>query len=889
MQKTFTKVCALCLAASMVLPAGQVMAEGIQKEDLAEYAVFSEDSQAGMLEGDSELSNLEGGESKPEGTQEKADTGKQQPSERESHKEAEVNNTELNEEQPPLPDAKDQPEVTGGPETLSVSSGQAEPEEGDQTTSKDGGKTEKQEEYVTSSNASENEVSGLPDEDGRRNDFYATVNAGVLSKHPEDNWSYFEDLDNKAHAQERKIVQEAGKETKAGKAAESSSEYRIGSLYNLAMNQKGRNKYSVRDYNRLMKPLMKAKTVNSFLDACAKLQKAYGLDGILNTEVVADEYGDSGKYVVQMNKLNYGVEPEDFLYQDAKEENQYYFNNYLKKLLVLTGKTNNEAKKASGQVYKFLKKVAKTRKAGRPAKVTVGELEKKAPRLHINRYLKKVYGKTPEVVYASETNTLRTLNKYLTKKNLPLLKNYVYLMNLKELSPYMTSKMARENMKMEEDYIGDVAKKSRKTVAAEQTAGLLRWDIAEIYTKNNFDESEKAKIQEIVTSLIREYETMLREEDWITDATKEKAINKLKQISIRTGMPSNAADYLSNYRPKGGKKGGSYLFNVLAVRGESIQKKNRLLSRPVDRNLWETLPQEMNPCYYPTSNAIYIPVAALESPYFSVKASREKNFGAIGVILGHEITHAFDDLGSQYDEVGRFGDWWTAKDRKAFESRAEKIVTYYTNYKTPGVMDVDGRQTLGENIADLGAMRCVSRIVEREKLSAEKFFESFANTWASKIDDLSAAVTAGADEHAPDKVRVNAVLSCTELFYKTYGIREGDKMYVKPENRVALWGSNGETKQHMDGCLDEYFDGPMGEEDGGFDEGLQEDEPERKEFGNLKSFQADQLGGGRFTQEDFNKHDVTVVNFWSTLCGPCIDELSMIAEFAEKLPENDRF
>ena len=102
-------------------------------------------------------------------------------------------------------------------------------------------------------------------------------------------------------------------------------------------------------------------------------------------------------------------------------------------------------------------------------------------------------------------------------------------------------------------------------------------------------------------------------------------------------------------------------------------------------------------------------------------------------------------------------------------------------------MDVDGRQTLGENIADLGAMRCVSRIVEREKLSAEKFFESFANTWASKIDDLSASITAGADEHAPDKVRVNAVLSCTELFYKTYGIREGDKMYVKPENRVALW------------------------------------------------------------------------------------------------------
>lgn len=700
MKKIITRVCALCLAVSIVFPSGQAMAGEIQKETPREYVVFSE-------------------------------KGK----------------TEI----------------------------------------KDRDKTEKQQTNVTASDGNKKDVPNLAAADGRKDDFYATVNAGILSKHPEDNWSHFEDLDRKAHAQERKIVQDAGKMVKAGKAQKSSSEYKIGSLYNLAINQKGRNKYSVKEYNRLMKPVMKAKTVKSFLSACAKLQRGYGLDGILNTEVMADEFGNTGKYAVILNDLNYAIDPEDFQERDAEAENRMYFNKYMKKLLVLSGRSKKEAKKTTNQVYRFLKKVAKSRKPGKYEKISVGGIAKKAPRLHIKRYLKQVYGKMPNAIYARETNSLKRLNKYLTKKNLPMLKNYIYLVNLKELSPYMTSKMAKVNWEIDKDYIGGATKKSRKRIAAEQVASLLDWDVADIYTRNNFDNGEKTVIQEIVNTLLREYEIMLGEEDWISNATKEKAIRKLKQISVRTGMPDNAADYLSSYRPGKGKRNKSYLSNVLAVRKEAIKKKNNRLNKSVDRNLWETLPQEMNPCYYPTSNAIYIPVAALEPPYFSVKASREENLGAIGAILGHEITHAFDDLGSQYDEVGRYGDWWTSEDRKAFESRAEKIVEYYNNYKTPGAMEVDGRQTLGENIADLGAMRCVSRIVERENLSAEKFFESFANVWASKMDDLSAAFTAGSDEHAPDKVRVNAVLSCTELFYKTYGIREGDKMYVEPEKRVALW------------------------------------------------------------------------------------------------------
>lgn len=785
MKKIITRVCALCLAASMVFPSGQTMAGEIQREVPKENAVYSEVSQNELSEGSSESTNPKNGKDDPERSPEHTDGDGQQLSGGSDKNEAEGDKQES-------PADSGNPEIKDGeqpPEATKETTTPSEPDRQEKGKKESRGKDKEQESDAISSDGIEKEALNLAAADGRKDDFYATVNAGILSKHPEDNWSYFEDLDNKAHAQERKIVQEAGKMVKAQKAERSSSEYKIGSLYNLAMNQKGRNKYSVKEYNRLMKPVMKAKTVKSFLDACAKLQKEYGLDGILNTEVVPDEYGNSGKYALRLNDLNYCIDPEEFQYKDkdAEADNKAYFDSYIKKLYVLSGKTGKEAKRASRQVYKFVKTVAKARKPGKYSEITVGKLAKKAPKLHIKRYLKKIYGKAPKSIYVTETATLKKINKYLTKKNLPLLKNYVYIVNLKELSPYMTSKMAKANQKIDEDYIGGSTKKSRKTIAAEQVASLLKWDVADIYTRKNFDNEEKAAIQELVNTLIQEYETMIREEDWITAATKEKAVNKLRKISVRTGMPQNAADYLSGYSPKKGKKGRSYLSNVLAIRKEAIQKKNRRLDKTIDRDFWETLPQEMNPCYYPTSNAIYIPVAALEAPYFSAKASREENFGAIGAILGHEITHAFDDLGSQYDEIGRFGDWWAPEDRKAFNRRAEKIVTYYNNYKTPGAMEVDGKQTLGENIADLGAMRCVSRIVEREKLSAEKFFESFANVWASKIDDLSAAMTSGMDEHAPDKVRVNAVLSSTELFYKVYGIREGDGMYVKPENRAVLW------------------------------------------------------------------------------------------------------
>ena len=534
-------------------------------------------------------------------------------------------------------------------------------------------------------------------------------------------------------------------------------------------------------FNELMKPVMEAGTIEELMDALAVLQYGYGFDTLLNTEVLAlDE--TPGEYTAQIKDMNFFLDVQDFEEEEYEAENKEYFTGYLARLLTLAGYEDGE--KTAGEVYAFVKTIAMSRSEGKYAKISVDDLQKKLPNIDLRAYLEKIFRTMPTELNVKETASLSTLNGYLTADNLPLLKDYVYLVNLQKLAPYMTSEMGKAQYKMEETYIGGADPIDPEKTAVTQVAALLKWDVGKLYTKKNYTAQKRDVVYAMVDEMLKEYETMLQEEDWLSQATRDRAISKLKAIRLRIGAPEDIDRYLSAYTPDTNK---GYLENVMALRREASEKQYDSYGQPVDRTIWNILPQELTPCYYPTDNSINIPVSVLEAPYIDPAAGEAQNLGALGTIIGHEITHAFDDLGSQYDENGDFVNWWTAADRKAFEERAKKIVTYYNNYKTPGAMRQDGRQTLGENIADLGSMRCLTRIVEKKSLSAEQFFESYSNAWASTSDALSDAIVSGMDEHAADKVRVNAVLGSCELFYQTYHVKEGDGMYIKPENRVGLW------------------------------------------------------------------------------------------------------
>lgn len=608
---------------------------------------------------------------------------------------------------------------------------------------------------------------------GLKDDYYAVINEKLLNEHKDETWNHFYDLIDKAYEDQKSIIQSAAECTD-----KSSSEYKLSTLYLKAINNP---KNSSDYYDRLFAPVMNADNLSAFLTELSKLQYEYGIDGIINTEVIAPDE-DPANYAVYMKSLNYFLDAFDYQdgeeYEEAANENKEYFTELMRGLLKLSGKET-----AIDNVYEFVKSVALSEDSGVYKPVKLEELQKSLTNLDLTAYLGNIYKKVPAEVMAKDTAAYKKLNEYITEDNLEMLKNYVYMINLNKYVKYLGSDYVTFSNKMEETYIGDVEKIDFEKLAVKQVSELLKWDMGKLYTEKNFSEEKKQAVQKIVDEILAEYKEMLSAEDWLNDETKSKAIKKLENIKVRIGMPDNIEKYLSGYQPSD----ECYFADVMSIKGASAKKQFDRFTEKVDRNVWNVLPQDMTPCYYPTDNSINIPIVALEEPYFSLEYSDEKNLGAIGTIIGHEVTHAFDDLGSQYDENGDMVDWWTSEDRKAFNDRAEKIVTYYTSYKTPDTMQQDGKQTLGENIADLGSMNCLTRIVEHNGWNAESFFESYANIWASTMDGLSAAIVSGMDEHAADKVRVNAVLSSCELFVKTYGITESDKMFIDKDKRVKLW------------------------------------------------------------------------------------------------------
>lgn len=627
---------------------------------------------------------------------------------------------------------------------------------------------------------------GAEKKPSEKDDYYAAVNYERLKEHDAEktgeNWNWFYDLEDKAAKKQKEIVEEAAKMQQPANG----SEAKIKTLYEQAMDQTKRDADGLKHFNALFDPVLRANSIEELIEASTKLHAEYGFDALINFEPLAQDQSPD-TYSLMLSDLNYFLDRRDFEDSEFAEENQRYFESYLSRLLELSGiSEKSEARQVALQVYDFLKTVAQAEPGQELEPMKLADLQKLLPEVNLDAVIKETFPNAkslPEEILVQNPGGLKVFARYLNKDSLTMLKSYLYLVNLHQSAPYLTRELQKARFESESDEdesFDDYLKKQ----PFKQTADLLKWDLGHLYSERNYSPEKKKAVMDMVNKILEEYESMLAEEDWLSPATRQKAIEKLKNIDLRIGVPENIERYLLAYTLDPQK---SYFENVLNIYKEGAQKSYAGYGKPVDRTVWQLLPQELNPSYYPTDNSINIPVAALEAPYFDLNASEETNLGALGTIVAHEITHAFDDLGSQYDEKGNYVNWWTDQDRKEFENRAKRIISYYDNYKTPGTMQQDGKQTLGENIADLGAMRALSRLVEKNNLDAKKFFESYANAWASTSTSLSDAIILGMDEHASDKVRVNAVLASNDLFNKIYDIQEKDGMYIRPEERAALW------------------------------------------------------------------------------------------------------
>ena len=304
------------------------------------------------------------------------------------------------------------------------------------------------------------------------------------------------------------------------------------------------------------------------------------------------------------------------------------------------------------------------------------------------------------------------------------------------------------------------------------------------YAKDNFTEKNKQDIEKLINSILTYYKKNIDSNTFLTRETKDKAINKLEKITIRIGYPEDYEIYSNNYNINANDN----LFNnLIRINNYTYSRSIKMLNTNEESKNWGFSLTDINAFYNPQDNSINFPAALYK--VIDDNPSDYELLGSVGFIVAHEVTHAFDNNGSLFDEKGEFNNWWTKKDIKAFDERKQKVIDYYNEYTVLG-MNVDGEKTLGENIADLGAVKCITSIAEEKDAKEEDYktmYKAFANFFMSKYTDSYTKLVAAFDVHSPNDVRINATLSSTDKFYDVYKINDYDKMYKDSNNRVSVW------------------------------------------------------------------------------------------------------
>jgi predicted metalloendopeptidase len=345
------------------------------------------------------------------------------------------------------------------------------------------------------------------------------------------------------------------------------------------------------------------------------------------------------------------------------------------------------------------------------------------------------------------------------------------------------------------------------TVLAGQQENRVRWKrgvqlvdqsmgegLGKLYVATYFPPSSKARMEELVANLLAAYKDSITTIDWMSPATRKEALAKLAKFNAKIGYPKRWIDYRVLEIRRDDLVG-----NVMRARSFEDARQLAKLGKPIDRDEWGITPQTVNAYYNASMNEIVFPAAFMQSPNFNPVADDAVNYGAIGAVIGHEISHGFDDEGSQFDGDGNLRDWWTAEDRERFAAKTRALVAQYSAFvAAPPAYHVNGELTLGENIADNSGL-AIAYKAYRLSLGGkpapvidgmsgdERFFYGYAQTWRGKLREEATIAQVKADPHAPDEFRVIGAARNHPAFYSTFGVKPGDKMYLPPAERVSIW------------------------------------------------------------------------------------------------------
>jgi putative endopeptidase len=428
-------------------------------------------------------------------------------------------------------------------------------------------------------------------------------------------------------------------------------------------------------------------------------------------------------------------------------------------------------------------------------KVELAKLAALAPGYDWNAYLKEtgIAGKVKYLI-VSQPSYIGGFNKLLKATPLATWKAYFQWHVLHANAPYLAKQYADENFAFYGTVLTGVTQQQprwKRGVTAVE--GALGDAVGKIYVTQHFPAERKARMEQLVQNLLAAFRLNIDTLDWMSPATKKEAQAKLAKFTPRIGYPNKWKDY-AKLTVARDDLAGNVLRSNLFDNAYEINK----LGKPIDRDEWGMTPQTINATYNPELNAITFPAAILQPPFFDANADDAVNYGAIGAVIGHEISHGFDDQGSQYDGDGNLRNWWTKDDLAAYKAKTAMLVKQYSAFSPLPGQNVNGELTLGENIGDNSGMAVAYKAY---KLSLggkpapvidgltgdQRFYMGWAQVWRTKIRDPQLMVLLKVDPHSPGMYRANGTVRNQPGFYEAFGVKEGDKMYLAPKDRVIIW------------------------------------------------------------------------------------------------------
>ena len=634
-------------------------------------------------------------------------------------------------------------------------------------------------------------------------DFYQYAGGGWLKANPMkpeySSYGVFNDLAETNRKQIRELFENLSKE----KHAFGSVGQKVADLYNMAMDSVRLNKEGAAP---LQKDLDKVKAFSKKADFTAFIadQHLYKGNPFFGIGVDTD-LKNSDLNVMWLSAGTSGLPDRDYYLNtdaDSKKKQEAY-RAYLSKIFQLSGYKKKEAEKAAKVIYNIEYQFAEAKMSRAEARdynklyniYTIDMLQKNYPAIQWAKYFKLMGVKDVKQVILTEPKVMAVAQKLMSTLSEQDIKYYVAGLIIKSSTSVLSDDFVNANF----DFYGRLLNGQKEQKARWKRAlgfpnSLLGEAVGELYVSKYFAGESKAKMLKLIDNLRKALATRIANLTWMNDTTKINALVKLNSFTVKVGYPDKWRDY-SKLTIDPAK---SLYDNVAAATYVETLRNLEKFGKPVDKSEWGMTPQTVNAYYNPTTNEICFPAAILQAPFFDVNADDATNYGAIGVVIGHEMTHGFDDQGRNFNADGNMVDWWTAGDSKRFTAAAEKLAAQFDQITVVGDLKANGHLTLGENIADQGGLRIsydafktTQQFQEGKEIDgftpAQRFYLSYGRIWAEHMTEEAIYQQTKSDPHSIGRNRVNATLRNIDTWYDAFGVKEGDKMWLAPAERAIVW------------------------------------------------------------------------------------------------------